>query len=45
MFIYTEFDIIYMFLNERRLKYKPAYALSYSRCKFLFFFVLQVNAP
>jgi len=28
MFIYAEFEIIYMFFKERRSKYKPAYALN-----------------
>jgi len=28
LFIYTEFEIIYMFFKERRSKYKPAYALN-----------------
>jgi len=28
MFIYGEFEIIIMFFKERRLKYKPAYALN-----------------
>jgi len=27
MFIYAEFEIINLFLNERPSKYKPAYAL------------------
>jgi len=37
MFIYAEFEIIHMFLKERRSKYKPAYAVIPAP--------LQVNAP
>jgi len=44
MFICVEFQIINMFLKERRSKYKPAYVLSYWRRNY-YFFSLQVNAP